>query len=81
MAVGESVTADAGGILVGCEVPGEKAPQQDSKPRLIKEGCAERIARSGTLSQNGYGDRLSRRAGTYPVQSICGGGGCHSGGV
>ena len=37
-----------------------------------KEGCAERIARSGTLSQNGYGDHLSRHAGTYPVRSTLG---------
>ena len=28
------------------------------------EGCAERIAPIGTLSQNGYGDDMERRKGT-----------------
>ena len=35
-------------------------------PGDIKEGCAERIARFGTLSQNGYGDNKGRSKGTDP---------------
>ena len=34
-----------------------------------KEGCAERIARVGTLSQNGYGENMERRKGTVPRPS------------
>ena len=40
-----------------CRPPGVKRGD-------IKEGCAERIARFGTLSQNGYGECLGRYAGT-----------------
>ena len=34
-----------------------------------KEGCAERIAPIGTLSQNGYGDNVMHRKGTIPRPS------------
>ena len=40
-----------------------------SNRRDTKEGCAERIARCGTLSQNGYGDDESALAGAD--EAVC----------
>ena len=37
---------------------------RDSNRRDTKEGCEERSARCGTLSQNGYGENTSALAGT-----------------
>ena len=45
----------------GCLRP--EACGGDSNRWDTKEGCAERIARCGTLSQNGYGDDKSALAG------------------
>ena len=44
----------------------DKTPLSGSNQPGIKEGCAERIARFGTLSQNGYGDNKGRSKGTDP---------------
>ena len=41
----------------------QKRQRPGLNPRDTKEGCAERIARCGTLSQNGYGDHQSAPAG------------------
>ena len=42
---------------------GQNHTTRGSNQRETKEGCAERIARCGTLSQNGYGDNEMSRAG------------------
>ena len=51
----------------------QNSPGWDSNRPGIKEGCAERIARFGTLSQNGYGDNKGRSKGTDPgALQFCG---------
>ena len=57
------------GSKSGADAPWKNTPIWESNLRLTQEGCAERIARVGTLSQNGYGDDWSRekRAVVGPV--------------
>ena len=49
-----------------------KCRVRGSNRRETKEGCAERIARCGTLSQNGYGDHSSARAGVSECRTDLG---------
>ena len=46
----------------------ETGPSQGSNRWDTKEGCAERIARVGTLSQNGYGDCKMREKRAYQTR-------------
>ena len=48
-----------------------KCRVRGSNRRETKEGCAERIARYGTLSQNGYGDSRSALAGAAKAVLCC----------
>jgi hypothetical protein len=50
---------------------GQNHTTRGSNQRETKEGCAERIARCGTLSQNGYGDNWSALAGTAKAVLCC----------